>query len=176
MTLTISISEDEFDARFPLIPNHLRLDAGWSLGDGSGCLFETYGDELDFVQSQDPRKVWTLVDGDDGRHVLCSGVHGVNRIGYLVSTIAVPEGVAFEVHIPPAPDASAPTVLISVRGGTIEDIDSTSPLTVVVEDWDVFDEDTGSRPLRTIDRLAGGMAPARAERLRRLIHSPSTSN
>ena len=67
-------------------------------------------------------------------------------------------------------------VVISVRGGVIEDIESTTPLTVVVEDWDVFDEDTGSYPLRTIDRLAGGMGGAKAGQLRRLIHSSSTDN
>jgi hypothetical protein len=58
----IEISEDEFDTQFPLLTNHLNLHASWAVGDGRGCLFETYGEELEFVQQQDPCTVWTPVD------------------------------------------------------------------------------------------------------------------
>jgi hypothetical protein len=44
--------------------------------------------------------VWTLVDGDDGDQYLLSGFHFVNRIGYLVSTVAVPEGLDINVRLP----------------------------------------------------------------------------
>jgi hypothetical protein len=101
------LSEDEFDERYPLIPNHLNPSAGWALGEGSGCLFETYGDELDFVRRQDPRTIWTLLDGDDGDLHLASGYHLINRIGYLISTVLVPEGVNIEVHIPMQTDEDA---------------------------------------------------------------------
>ena len=101
----IEITEDEFDATYPLKTNHLRTDASWDHGDG-GCLFETYGEELEFVRQQDPRAVWTLVDGDDGDQYLVSGCHFVNRIGYLVSTIPVPEGTDIQVRIPMPDDAS----------------------------------------------------------------------
>ena len=101
----IEITEDEFDATYPLRTNHLRPDASWDYGDG-GCLFETCGEELAFVRSQDPRTVWTLVDGDDGDQYLVSGCHFVNRIGYLVSTIPVPEGTDIQVHIPMESDES----------------------------------------------------------------------
>jgi len=47
--------------------------------------FETYGEELDFVRSQDPRCIWTLVDGDDGNLYITSGYHLVNRINYFVT-------------------------------------------------------------------------------------------
>ena len=66
MSTLINITEDEFDATYSLLPNHLNPNASWATGDGPGCLFETYGDELDFVRRQDPRTVWTLLDGDDG--------------------------------------------------------------------------------------------------------------
>jgi len=62
----IELSEDAFDATYPLVPNHLNPSAGWATGEGAGCLFETYGEELDFVRGQDPRTIWTLLDGDDG--------------------------------------------------------------------------------------------------------------
>jgi hypothetical protein len=49
--------------------------------------FETYGKDLDFVRSQDPKCVWTLVDGDDGNLYISSGYHLVNRINYFVTAV-----------------------------------------------------------------------------------------
>jgi hypothetical protein len=106
LTTSIELSEDAFDALFPLIPNHLDPAAGWALGEGRGCLFETYGDELEFVRRQNPRAIWTLLDGDDGMCVT-SGFHRVNRIGYLVSSVLVPEGVDIEVPLPEQGEATA---------------------------------------------------------------------
>lgn len=101
MTITeTNITEDEFDATYPLRPNHLNPKASWTIGEGPGCLFETYGEELDFVRRQDPRTVWTLLDGDDDDLYLASGYHFVNRIGYLISTVPVPSDQFIQVHIP----------------------------------------------------------------------------
>ena len=97
---SIEITEDEFDSRFPLVTNHLNPNASWCLDKQGGCLFETYGEELEFVRQQDPSTVWTLVDGDDSDQYLLSGFHFVNRIGYLISTVPVPEGTEIQVHIP----------------------------------------------------------------------------
>jgi hypothetical protein len=47
--------------------------------------FETYGDEVEFVQKQDAHNVWTEVDGDEGTYIL-SGYHYVNRIHYYITT------------------------------------------------------------------------------------------
>jgi len=47
-------------------------------------LFETYGDELEFIKRQNPNNVWTLIDGDEGTYV-SSGFHLVNRISYIVT-------------------------------------------------------------------------------------------
>ncbi len=96
----IELTEDEFDKRYPLRTNHLNPHATWAFGDAGGCLFETFGEELDFVRKQHPSTVWTLVDGEDGDMYVHSGMHFVNRIGYLVSLAAVPEGVDIQVHIP----------------------------------------------------------------------------
>jgi hypothetical protein len=95
----IELSEDEFDATYPLVPNHINPNASWGVGEGSGCLFETYGEELEFVRKQDPNTIWTLLDGDEGNLYLASGYHLVNRIGYLISTVGVPSGVSVQVHI-----------------------------------------------------------------------------
>lgn len=101
MTQTIiTLTEDQFDEQFPLITNHLNPNSSWAFGDGPGCLFETYGEELEFIRQQDPRRVWTLVDGDDGDQYVISGPHVVNRIGYLVSKTLIPDNTLIEVHIP----------------------------------------------------------------------------
>lgn len=97
-TTLIELSEDAFDALFSLLPNHLNPHATWSTSESGGCLFETFGPELAFVRGQDPRCVWTFVDGDDGQYVI-SGFHFVNRIGYLVSTVPLPDGVDVQVEL-----------------------------------------------------------------------------
>ena len=58
--------------------------------------FETYGEELEFVRAQDPRCVWTLVDGDDGNLYIVDGYHFVNRINYFVTEVPF-EGDYLEV-------------------------------------------------------------------------------
>ena len=96
----IELTEDEFDGRYPLVQNHLNPNASWTYDDGPGCLFETYGEEVAFVRLQDPRTIWTLVDGEDDDMYVISGFHFVNRIGYLLSTIPVPDHVTIQVHLP----------------------------------------------------------------------------
>lgn len=99
MTTLITLSEDQFESRFPLIRNHLNPTACWDAGDGYGCLFDTTGPELDFIQQSNPLTVWTVVDGEDGDLYVISGCHFVNRIGYLVSATAVDAGVQIEAPI-----------------------------------------------------------------------------
>ncbi len=84
--------------------------------------------------------------------------------------------IDFEQDPRPGSDSRASIVVITVRGGVIEDVSTTLPSTVVIEDWDVLDEDTGKRPLRTIDRIESAMPEEKAERLCRLITGESTSN
>ncbi len=100
----IELTQDEFDNRYPLKFNHLNPSAGWALGEGRGCLFETHGEEYAFVMRQDPRRVWTLLDGDDGDMYLINGVRFVNRVGYLLSTIPVPDAVTIQVRLPMSTD------------------------------------------------------------------------
>ncbi|MGE3999016.1 MAG: hypothetical protein AB7I48_02275 [Planctomycetaceae bacterium] len=56
--------------------------------------------------------------------------------------------------------ARLPIVTVSVRGGLIEDLDATIPLTVVVEDWDVPNEEAGEKPTQSVYSLAGEAARA----------------
>ena len=100
----IELTEEQFDEQFPLVSNHLNPNASWAFGDDPGCLFETYGEELAYIRQQDPSRIWTIVDGDDGDMYVLSGPHFVNRIGYLLSTIPVPDHVTIQVHIPMSKD------------------------------------------------------------------------
>lgn len=95
----IEITEDQFDEQYPLVENHINPSAGWVYGEGKGCLFETYGEEFAYVRRFDPLRVWTLVDGDDGDMYLISGLHFVNRVGYLLSRDPVPEGATIQVRL-----------------------------------------------------------------------------
>jgi len=47
--------------------------------------FETYDEDFDFVATQNPKHVWTLVDGDSGDPVIVAGLHFVNRIHYIIT-------------------------------------------------------------------------------------------
>lgn len=79
-----SLTEDQFDSMFTLVPNHIRNDTGWCVDDKC-CLYETYGEEVDYIASiSDTNTVWTYVVGDEGTYLL-SGMYLVNRMGYLVS-------------------------------------------------------------------------------------------
>lgn len=95
----IELTEYEFDDQYPLVPNHMNPSAGWAVGETGGCLFETYGQELDFVKRQDRRRVWTLIDGDDGDLYVVSGLHHVNRVGYLLSRAPIPHNTSIQVRI-----------------------------------------------------------------------------
>ena len=81
MELT-SLTEEQFDEQFTLIENHLDDNASWG-----GAMFETYGEELDYVRMKAERgnNVWTILEGDDDTMFIVNGVHFVNRIGYLIT-------------------------------------------------------------------------------------------
>lgn len=46
--------------------------------------FETYGEEVEFVQKADNKYIWTEVDGDSGTYIV-AGYHFVNRIHYYIT-------------------------------------------------------------------------------------------
>jgi hypothetical protein len=52
-------------------------------------LFETYGPELDYVQTirgRAPARIWTLLE-EDGRQWISSSYHYINRIGYFITGV-----------------------------------------------------------------------------------------
>lgn len=87
MNTITTLTEEEFDAKFTLVKNKFDDNASFN-----GCLHETFGTELEFVKSQAPlNKVWTIIecDGADEEDnpimYYTTGMHHVNRIGYLIS-------------------------------------------------------------------------------------------
>ena len=83
------LTESEFDA-IKFVDNHLDDNASWD-----GAMFETYGDELQFVLAQPNDRICTILEADswNGSPLLLvtSGYHLVNRLGYLVAAAPVNE-------------------------------------------------------------------------------------
>lgn len=76
------LTYDQWLAKYKPVKNHLDSSA---LLDG--IMFETYGPEKAFVNQQPDNCIWTGVDDDDGKLIICSGYHYVNRVGYIVCTV-----------------------------------------------------------------------------------------
>lgn len=95
----IEMDYDEWFDTFKPIPNHIDKNA--SFGDGEhGYMFETYGDELKYVQELiDDNRIWTLGDGDDGGTYIWNGYSFVNRIGYFITDVAWVEGTDVQVLV-----------------------------------------------------------------------------
>jgi hypothetical protein len=77
------ISEDYFWEHYNPQTNHLDNNAGFD-----GCMFETYGNELEFVlaiaNSDEAKRVWTILEAD-GKLFYSAGYHIVNRLGYIIT-------------------------------------------------------------------------------------------
>jgi hypothetical protein len=72
--------EDWFETYDPLI-NHLNNDRSVPF---DGLMYETYGEEYNYIKEQPSNKVWTLVDDSEGGLAIIPGHHYVNRLGYFV--------------------------------------------------------------------------------------------
>lgn len=83
MSTVINLTDEEWDAEYKPLRNHFNPSA--SEYDTEYQLFETYGQEVQFVQNTDPAHVWTQVDGDDGGIYIVNGYASVNRIGYYIT-------------------------------------------------------------------------------------------
>lgn len=88
------MTEDEWIATYKPIINHIDKNASFD-----GTMFETYGDEEEFVENYpDSNCVWTYADGDDGGTYIFNGWHFVNRIGYFITEVPCP--VEDDIQIP----------------------------------------------------------------------------
>ena len=95
----IELTEEEWFDQFQPIPNHLDDNASFQTEDGIGYMFETYDEELRFVQSQEPNRIWTYCDGDDSGTYIFQGMRIVNRIGYFVTAVPFDGSKDYQIQI-----------------------------------------------------------------------------
>ena len=77
-----TIMYDDWVDQYQPIENPFDKDAGYE-----GCMFETYGEENEYVLNNLNRNtVWTLITGDDEDSWVIPGYHIVNRMGYFITT------------------------------------------------------------------------------------------
>lgn len=88
------LTEKEFDSKFHMIKNHLVEDASFE-----GCMFETYGKELEYVKSKiSSNIVWTIIESEDKLY-LFSGFWLINRLGYIITEESYKENKDISVNL-----------------------------------------------------------------------------
>jgi hypothetical protein len=88
-----AISWETFEEKYKPQINHILKqkypkDDPTGLTGWGGIMYETYGDEYEYIREmaqKHPNRVWTLVDGDDGELVIIAGWHYVNRMNYVIT-------------------------------------------------------------------------------------------
>ena len=93
-TNLIELTFEEADEQFKFIPNNYDEYSSFD-----GLMFETYGDEVEFVKSCSPDKIWMYGEGDDGGLYIWSGWGFVNRIGYFISEKPVPANTIIQIQV-----------------------------------------------------------------------------
>ena len=78
------MTESQFEIQYQPINNHLVPDAPFS-----GWMYETYGAELEFINTKPVSHIWTVVESDDGHSIVfLPGNHPINRIGFILTEIS----------------------------------------------------------------------------------------
>jgi hypothetical protein len=90
----IEMDLDEWAATYKPIKNHIDTNASFD-----GEMFETYGEELDFVKAADEDRIWMYGDGDDGGSYIWNGWHFVNRIGYFITSVPCPPDTTIQIRV-----------------------------------------------------------------------------
>lgn len=98
MSNFIEMDFDEWCDTYKPIVNHIDINASFDNGDG-GIMFETYGDEVEFVKSQPPANIWMYGDGDDGGSYIWSGWGFVNRLGYFITEVPCPPDTTIQIQV-----------------------------------------------------------------------------
>ncbi|HEY4062281.1 MAG TPA: hypothetical protein VGM30_10295 [Puia sp.] len=85
----------EFEEKFSPQRNHLVESAAFN-----DFMYETYGQELEYVEKQDPLSIWTVLDGDGSVPSVVSGFHFINRLGYIIAEVPrTPEEDVQEIEV-----------------------------------------------------------------------------
>lgn len=91
MSKRVSLTWSEFEEQFKPIKNSFRKHS-------EDFMYETYGEELDFVRSAPENTIWTYSQIDYG-FVISEGYHFVNRLGYYVTEIPFEPDTEYEVDL-----------------------------------------------------------------------------
>ena len=90
----IEMTEEEWFNTYKPIKNNLVENSSFD-----DHMFETYGEEVEFVKAQDENRIWMLGDGDDGGMYIWNGWGFVNRIGYFVTEVPCPPDTTIQVQV-----------------------------------------------------------------------------
>ena len=90
----IEMTEEEWFNTYKPIKNNLVESSSFD-----DHMFETYGEEVEFVKAQDENRIWMLGDGDDGGMYIWNGWGFVNRIGYFVTEVPCPPDTTIQVQV-----------------------------------------------------------------------------
>jgi hypothetical protein len=95
----IELTFDEWLDTYKPITNHIDTNASFQNEEGEGIMFETYGEEVDFVKQQDPNRIWMYGSGDDGGTYIWSGWGCVNRLGYFITEVPFSDSEIVQVLV-----------------------------------------------------------------------------
>ena len=90
----IEMTFEEADEQFKFMVNNYDENASFD-----GLMFETYGDEVEYVKSISPDRIWTYGDGDSGNSYIWSGWHFINRLGYFISEKPFPPNTDIQIKV-----------------------------------------------------------------------------
>jgi hypothetical protein len=99
MDTFIEMDFEDFVKTYKPITNHIDKNASFQDESGQGIMFETYGEEIEFVKSANPNCIWTYGDGDDGGSYIWNGFHFINRLGYFITEVPCPENTTIQIKI-----------------------------------------------------------------------------
>jgi hypothetical protein len=94
MDTFIEMEYEDFIETYKPIRNHLDENASHD-----GYMFETYGDEYEFVKSSPEKNIWMYGDGDDGGSYIWSGWGFVNRLGYFITEVPFPDNTTIQIKV-----------------------------------------------------------------------------
>ena len=90
----IEMTFEEADEQFKFMVNNYDDNASFE-----GLMFETYGDEVEYVKTKPENRIWMYGQGDDGGLYIWSGWGFVNRIGYFISEQPVPDNTIIQIMV-----------------------------------------------------------------------------